>query len=123
MSQISPKLRQATDGMLIFWCPGCDGAHGIPTGAGGGARWSYNGNADKPTFTPSVLVRSETWEPPVTHENHDDWKKAPWPQKKVATVCHSFVTDGRIQFLGDCTHVLAGQTVELPDWHTASEGF
>jgi len=31
-------------------------------------------------------------------------------------VCHSFVTDGRIQFLGDCTHTLAGQTVDLPDW-------
>jgi hypothetical protein len=27
-----------------------------------------------------------------------------------------FVTDGRIQFLGDCTHALAGQTVDLPDW-------
>jgi hypothetical protein len=23
------------------------------------------------------------------------------------------VTDGRIQFLGDCTHALAGQTVDL----------
>ena len=30
--------------------------------------------------------------------------------------CHTFVTDGRIQFLGDCTHALAGQTVDLPDW-------
>jgi len=30
-------------------------------------------------------------------------------------VCHSFVTDGRIQFLGDCTHNLAGQTVDLPE--------
>ena len=26
-----------------------------------------------------------------------------------------FVTDGKIQFLGDCTHALAGQTVDLPD--------
>jgi hypothetical protein len=31
-------------------------------------------------------------------------------------VCHSFVTDGRIQFLEDCTHELAGQTVDLPEW-------
>jgi hypothetical protein len=30
-------------------------------------------------------------------------------------VCHSFVTDGRIQYLGDCTHAMAGQTVDLPD--------
>jgi hypothetical protein len=34
---------------------------------------------------------------------------------RFGSVCHSFVTDGRIQFLGDCTHALANQTVELPD--------
>jgi hypothetical protein len=37
-------------------------------------------------------------------------------QKKVPKICHSFITDGRIQFLGDCTHRLAGQTVPIPDW-------
>jgi hypothetical protein len=31
-------------------------------------------------------------------------------------VCHSFVRDGQIQFLGDCTHALKGQTVERPEW-------
>ena len=35
------------------------------------------------------------------------------PPVFVCSVCHSFVTDGKIQFLGDCTHELAGQTVEL----------
>ena len=29
------------------------------------------------------------------------------------TVCHSFVSDGQWQFLGDCTHALAGQTVPV----------
>ena len=29
--------------------------------------------------------------------------------------CHSFIKDGQIQFLGDCTHSLAGQTVALPN--------
>jgi hypothetical protein len=29
--------------------------------------------------------------------------------------CHSFLVDGQIQFLGDCTHALAGQTVPLPE--------
>jgi hypothetical protein len=33
-------------------------------------------------------------------------------------VCHSFVTDGRIQFLTDCTHAFAGRTVDLPEWDT-----
>ncbi len=31
---------------------------------------------------------------------------------------HSFVVDGHIQFLGDCTHELAGQTVDIPDFDT-----
>ena len=28
----------------------------------------------------------------------------------------AFVTDGRIQYLADSTHALAGQTVDLPEW-------
>ena len=101
---------------LIFWCPGCDGAHRIQHGAGPRPRWSWNGSLDKPTFSPSVLVRGYTWTPPVPPENLDEWRRKPWEQHKVETVCHSFVTDGRIQFLGDCTHALAGQTVDLPGW-------
>lgn len=61
--------------------------------------WDFNGNLERPTFTPSLLQRWNEWQgegvPPKTH------------------VCHSFITDGRIQFLGDCTHELAGQTVDL----------
>jgi len=33
---------------------------------------------------------------------------------KHSTVCYSYITDGRIQFLSDCTHELANQTVDLP---------
>ena len=33
----------------------------------------------------------------------------------ASTVCHHFIRDGKIQFLGDCTHALRGQTVDLPD--------
>jgi hypothetical protein len=29
--------------------------------------------------------------------------------------CHSYVRDGKIEFLNDSTHKLAGQTVPLPD--------
>lgn len=31
-------------------------------------------------------------------------------------ICHSFITDGEIQFLNDCTHKLAGHTVDLLEW-------
>ena len=43
-------------------------------------------------------------------------REAMLADKRINTVCHSFVTDGRIQFLADCTHALAGQTVDLPEW-------
>lgn len=29
--------------------------------------------------------------------------------------CHTFITDGKVQFLSDCTHALAGQTLDLPE--------
>lgn len=62
-----------------------------------GPRWGFNGDLERPTLTPSVLTRF------------------PYGLDQVQVVCHSFVTDGRIQFLGDCTHALAGQTVDLPE--------
>lgn len=116
MGALSSKLRSAEGGRIHFRCPGCRKAHGITVGDGPGPRWGYNGDPVSPTFTPSILVRSTTWIPPVTPENLDDWERAPWPQTHAESVCHSFVTDGRIRFLGDCTHALAGQTVDLPDW-------
>lgn len=76
-------------------------------GAGPGPRWQWNGDANRPTFSPSILV---TWgEPSDVEGEFDD------PAKDQKRVCHSFVTDGRIQFLGDCTHQLKGQTVDLPE--------
>lgn len=107
MGQLSPKLRNVANGGLMFRCPGCDEAHQVRVGEGPGPRWGWNGNADKPTFTPSILV---TWRVPPPRE----------PDDPPDQVCHSYVTDGRIQFLGDCTHALAGQTVDLPDWPRAT---
>ena len=104
---------------LLFRCPGCNLVHGPTVGPPhpsepSAPRWSWNGSFDKPTFDPSLLVRWHTWTPPVTHENHAEFKRAPWVQTKVESVCHSFIREGRIQFLNDCTHELAGMTVEIP---------
>lgn len=115
MGALSPILRSFAGGLVAFACPGCGHAHAIPV-TGDGA-WGYNGNPDSPTFTPSILCTADYADPPVTAENLDEWKQAPWPQTKVRRICHSFVTDGQIQFLGDCTHELAGQTVPLPSFH------
>lgn len=113
MSALSAILRDTKGNGLMFWCPGCDGPHQIQHGAGAGPRWGWNGSVDKPTFTPSVLVQHDHW---VPHYVPGAPKVA---QTNVTDICHSFVTDGRIQFLGDCTHALAGQTVDLPDWESA----
>lgn len=124
MSLFGTKLRHwVGDGQegYTFWCPGCNRAHSVKTSAGG---WGFNGNGDAPTFTPSVLVRTGHYVP-----GHED-KKDCWctynaenpddPAPFQCHTCHSFVTDGRIQFLGDCTHSLAGQTVDLPDFEKES---
>lgn len=117
MSPYSRVLRKGEDNSLFFWCPGCDMAHRIKHGAGDGPRWGWNGSADKPTFTPSVLVTWDQWVPPATTpEVSAKIKAGEIVQTKEPRVCHSFVTDGRIQFLSDCTHHLAGQTVDLPDF-------
>jgi hypothetical protein len=106
MSQLTPKLRDWAGGGMFgfsFFCPGCDSAHSVNTNPGG---WGFNGNIESPTFTPSVLVTHEA--KPDCDERFMEWR--------TARACHSFVTDGNIQFLSDCTHALAGQTVPLADF-------
>ncbi len=90
-----PKLMltNAKEGQVghMFYCPGCKHHHvyDVP-------RWSFNGNMDKPTFTPSLLVYIPT-------------------RNGNKTLCHLFVTDGKIQFLGDCEHELRGKTVDMEE--------
>lgn len=79
---------------IVFFCPGCNNPHSIPTVAPAG--WKWNQLHDLPTLQPSIFV------------NRDKTNAG-------APACHSFITDGRIQFLPDCTHALAGQTVDLPE--------
>lgn len=112
MTELSPILRSRPGGHLSFWCPGCNGSHAIQHGEGSGPRWTWNGSADKPTFTPSVKC---TWSEPSDDPDEFDDRS-----KDVPQCCHSFVRDGMIEFLGDCTHHLAGKTVPLgtfpPNW-------
>lgn len=113
--KLSPIIRSAEGGRLLFRCPGCQETHQVSVGAGPGPRWGYNDNPDAPTFTPSVLVRSGHYVPGHTGECWCTWETEDGEKPGFGChVCHSFVTDGRIQFLGDCTHALAGQTVDLP---------
>ena len=83
---------------LHFWCPGCDGYHTIRIS--GPYAWEWNGLTERPTIRPSILVTGSYW-----NQETQDYDKE---------ICHSFITNGQIQFLTDCTHPLAGQTVTLP---------
>jgi hypothetical protein len=125
MSALSPILRDVEGNGLNFWCPGCNGAHGIKHGPDG---WSWNGDVLKPTFRPSVLVRTghhaSHWKAGDScwcTYNAEEIAKGQPPAPFDCAVCHSFVRDGMIQFLGDCTHKLAGQTVPLPAWPQRTE--
>lgn len=80
------------------WCPGCNDSHVIPTSTVlGDKAWGFNGDVERPTFTPSVL---------------NTWKNE---AEGLSFCCHYVITAGSIQFCGDCTHALAGQTVPLPE--------
>jgi hypothetical protein len=108
-----------------FYCPGCDERHllnvrnGNPNGTGGQQPvWTFNGDTLKPTFRASVLV--QTGCKTSAHKpgdacwcNYEARYGKPAPYKCVR--CHLFVTDGKIQFLGDSSHELRDLTVELPD--------
>lgn len=97
-----------------FDCPGCGQVHVVNVAAHPSLPkdhvWGWNGSQETPTFSPSLLVRSGHH----VSTSAVSCKANPDDCKVMCVVCHSFVREGQIQFLGDCTHSLAGTTVELP---------
>jgi hypothetical protein len=90
------RVAEFEDGRyVLFVCPGCKRDHVIPVKNHPNA-WEFNGDYNRPSLRPSILSNSGRADP----DSH---------------ICHSFVTDGKIQFLSDSTHELAGMTVELPE--------
>jgi len=94
----APKWR-----VIHLWCPGCDHLKAIPIPAEDGTlpkngpHWTWNGSLETPDLNPSILQH----------------------QSGSMPNCHSYLRNGQWQFLSDCTHALAGQTVDmvpLPDW-------
>lgn len=84
-------------GELGFFCNGCGHRHfvsdkntNIPN-LPESSIWTFNGNFENPTIAPSLKLTSPGY------------------------VCHSVITNGKIRFCPDCTHHLAGQTIELPE--------
>lgn len=81
-----------------FHCKGCKCHHVYYTVSQhkGALVWLFNGDMEKPTFRASLLVNADLSCPSTPR-------------------CHIFVTDGKIQYLNDCTHELAGKTIEMED--------
>lgn len=107
-SGLNERMPEAlTNGRYYLFCPGCyeqSKAANLDEGEG---CWllaslhcfsanihSFNGDMEKPTLSPSLLV---SW------------------SDRTQYCCHSYVQDGTIRFLDDCTHGMKGQTVELMD--------
>lgn len=106
MSEVIHKINA---NRVVFRCPGCKMNHQLNINVDSGSPvWYWNSDKVKPTFTPSILA---TWKEPS-----DDPLLFGDPTHDINKVCHSFVTDGKIQFLNDCTHGFAGMTIDLIPW-------
>jgi hypothetical protein len=79
----------AKNDLLHFWCPGCKSQHIVSIK--GATPWDWNGDLEKPTISPSILVM-------------------PTP---IQPRCHSFIRNGKWEYLGDCDHELKNQSVEM----------
>lgn len=105
------KVKDLGNGNYSFFCPGCGHDHVYNTQNPGRPNWSFNGDLNSPTFTPSLL---NTW----GKEADPNWEvpDEPGPGIGWSGRCHLFVTNGRIDYCGDCTHPYNGrQGVEMKD--------
>jgi len=105
---------------VMLHCPGPFPNRRIPVVQGNATRrgtpcWTWNGDVDKPTLKPSILTRGRR---ELTDEEVGRIMKGE-SLDIPDDVCHSFVTDGQIRFLSDCTHEHAGKTMDLleVDWN------
>lgn len=108
---------------LMFWCPACQFGHGVwtthPNGITG-AKWKFNGNVESPTIEPSVLVQSTVFSA-KGKADYDAWYAAGCPDRKgqpfdsIPVRCHSVITNGVIHYCGDCSHAMAGKSVQMED--------
>lgn len=103
------KVKDNGNGTYSFYCPGCGHDHVFYVGIQyhNGSRWSFNGDLNNPTFSPSLLNRwgveaDPKWNPEF--EDGTDHTKMPYSGR-----CHLHVENGVINYCGDCTHEYSGK--------------
>lgn len=130
------------------WCPACKHVHCFTVeGPGwrkdGGPRWTFDGNLERPTFSPSMRVFTTDY---VNAEHAGKWRIRRGDKRKLGlevyeteeqalaarpnerwiaeqiqaegrerTLCHYHLQGGVLNFCGDSPHELAGKSVPLPD--------
>ncbi len=119
MGALGKYLRTLEGGCVAFMCPACKKMHGISITAPGDYNWTFNGNVEAPTFSPSIKVSGRSFTKASKIE-YDKWVEGgcvhPRPHFESAEYCcHSFVVDGKVNYCNDCTHEMNGvQGVPLP---------
>jgi hypothetical protein len=88
---------------LTIRVPGPSGRMTLPvqiSGTRGGTMsWSWNGDTEKPTLRPGVLTAGHG------HRSSDNnWR------------CHTWIKDGKAEFLGDFSREYVGHTLDLVDF-------
>lgn len=111
-------LPRKKDGIIIgcyIWCQGCRHVHFFPINLAyyntfpnpekitKKPVWIFNGDFERPTFTPSLR---QYYNRPESHGERAG---------EEVTTCHNIVTDGKIQFCSDSQHDLKNQTLDLQE--------
>ena len=73
--------------------------------------WTWNGDTEKPTLRPSI--RTEGMREMTDEEVAKALAGETFDIESI--ICHTWVNDGKVQFLDDCSHELAGSVVDLLD--------
>lgn len=81
--------------LYSFYCPGCERIHQVNN------KWKIN--ISNLTISPSILVTSP--------KGSDD-----------RTRCHSYIKEGKIQYLGDCNHKFRGVTIPMIEFEMSENG-
>lgn len=91
------KLVELKGDTLEWDCPACKVRHSVWVDGNHSTVWTWNSSYSEPTLQESVEVVG----PEVPNPDGD------------TGVCHFYVVFGRISFLSDCTHAIAGKVVDM----------
>jgi len=99
MAKILPIESEGRPTGWIFFCPACGCGHKFCTADAHTQDW--------PVWTLTGMPDAPTVRASVKYEFEQDGRQV---------LCHSFITNGNIEYCADCTHDLSGKTVPIPEF-------